>query len=256
MEALSRLIQIIQFIDESRPPADLRVTMTNSIIVSALSTAEEAFREVFIEALNILEIYVPTHDHLNSQLKKANSEKSIDLVKRLLKEGKKADATSALRGLSKCLNSEPGYKLATAELTDNKGNFRSSQLTEISKSIGISEIWKLIADGPAVSDLLGGETDLERATTVLINDWNALFDERDLIVHRVSRASGWGSDRVKAAIELAQVVLSRLSAVLESEITAAVAPWLNPAPVDCRGPTGEAPGDDGQTGLSRDGGFS
>lgn len=206
--------------------------MTNSVIVSALSTAEEAFREVFIEALNILEQYVPTHDHLHNQLKKANSEKSIDLVKKLLKEGKKADATLALRGLSRCLNSEPGYKLATTELTDNKGNFRSSQLTEISKSLGINEIWKLIASGPAVSELLGGETDIDRATTILINDWNALFDERDLIVHRVSRASGWGSERVKAAIELAQLVLSRLSAVLEAEISAAVAPWLGPVPDD------------------------
>lgn len=240
LEALSRLVQIIQFIDESRPPADLRVTMTNSIIVSALSTAEEAFREVFIEALNILELYVPTHDHLNNELKKANSEKSIDLVKRLLKEGKRADATLALRGLSKCLNSERGYKLATTELTDNKGNFRSSQLTDIAKSMGISEIWKLIADGPPVFELLGGETDIERAKTLLINDWNALFDERDLIVHRVSRASGWGSDRVKAAIELAQIVLSRLSTVLAREVTAAVAPWLDHEPVDAPAPANGA----------------
>lgn len=232
MEALSRLISILQFIEESRPPPDLRVTMTNSVIVSALSTAEEAFRELFVEALNILEQYVPTHDHLNNQLKKANSEKSADLIRRLLKDGKKADASLALRGLSRCLNSEPGYKLATTELTDNKGNFRSSQLTEISKYLGINEIWKLIAEGPAVANLLGGETDRERASTILINDWNALFDERDIIVHRVSQASGWGSDRMKAAIELAQLVLSRLSAVLEGEISAAVAPWINPLPDD------------------------
>ncbi|MCF3470774.1 HEPN domain-containing protein [Stenotrophomonas maltophilia] len=227
MEALSRLRLIVDFIDESRPPPDLRVTMTNSIIVSTLSTAEEAFREVFIEALNILEQNVPTHDHLNNQLKKANSEKSVDLIKRLLKEGRKADASLALSGLSKCLNSEPGYKLASSELTDNKGNFRSSQLTDISKSLGINEIWKLIADGSAVTDFLGGETNIERATAVLINEWNSLFDERDLIVHRVSRASGWGSERVKEAIELAQLVLSRLAAVLEREISTAVAPWID-----------------------------
>jgi len=227
IEALSRLLSIVEFIDASKPAPELRVTMTNSVIVSAISSAEEAFRELFIESLRILEEFIPTHDHLNNQLKKANTEKSADLVRRLIKDGRQSDAALALTGLAKCLNSEPGYKLAAAELADNKGNFRSAQLTEISKSIGMNGIWLQLSDSPAVVDLLGGETDAARAESLLITKWNALFDERDVIVHRVSQASGWGSDRVKGAIELIQLVLSRLSAVLEREVTAAVSPWAS-----------------------------
>lgn len=216
-KALSNLQGVLALIEGQRPSAELRVLMMNSVIVSAVSTVEEVLRQLFFEYLTIVEERIDSHRKLRGALREANAEKSTEELRKLLKEKREGEALKLLDGLRRCLNGDPGYRIAKVAISYNKGNFRSAQVTEIAKLVGLANLWSKMADDARVVAHTGLPTGPE-CTDQLVRDWNDIYDERDLVVHRISQASGWGADRVRQGIALFDLVLERFAVCLTQDL--------------------------------------
>lgn len=221
-EALATLDAVLTHVADSNPAAPLRIVILNNVIVALVSTTEEALRELFQEYLKIIEKRFENHQCLRLDIQKANLECGIQQLREYKTEADLAKAAGIVRELSKCLNGEAGYMLFKEELTYNKSNFRSSQLTETAKNMGIHKMWSSISDCSDV-EAYTGESVLETRVNKLIAAWNAVFDERDLVVHNISKASGWGAVKIREAMTLFLLIMARISAYLVADLMALIA---------------------------------
>jgi hypothetical protein len=217
LDALAELGKVLSFVQASTPPGNLRVLIVNNVIVAAVSVTEEVLRELFIEYLRIIEERVDSHKKLRGELRQSNADKTITELKKILKMKNESEALNVIEGFRRCLAGEPGYRLEKEGIARNEGNFRSSQVTDIAKLIGLSEIWSKIANTSDVSTYAGIPLGDELMNKV-VSDWNAIYDERDTIVHRISLASGWSSERVEQGIELLILILNRLTGCLIDDV--------------------------------------
>jgi len=48
---------------------------------------------------------------------------------------------------------------------------------------------------------------LETRANKLIAAWNAVFDDRNLVVHNISKASGWGAEKIREAMTLCLLIM-------------------------------------------------
>jgi hypothetical protein len=215
--ALDNQRSVLKFIDDGKPAAELRVSMVNSVIVSVVSTVEEILRQLFIEYLSEVEKKIDSHKKLRGKLREANAEKTIDELRRALKEKNEAEAVKLLDGLRRCLVGEAGYRLAKESITNNKGNFRSEQLTDISKNIGLVEVWTKISSHETILEFTGAPT-AAMCQNDIIARWNSIYDERDTVVHRISQASGWGPSTVNQAIDLFLILVDRFKVCLTEDL--------------------------------------
>lgn len=214
--ALDVLKSVLSHINKTKPAPELRVVMLNSSIVALTSTIEETIRNLFSEYLSIAEEFILDHRNLRVGLQKANLECAIRELQTLKNEKNFLAASNVALNLSKCLGGLPGYHLLKKQLTYNFGNFRSKQVIDTSKNVGITEIWNLICDSTEV-ETYTGDTLIETRVNSLIIKWNSIFDERDLVVHQVSQATGWGEDLIGQVIELAKLVVARLGKCLADD---------------------------------------
>ena len=211
--AADRLTAIISHIRSAGPDDPLlRVTMLNNVVVALCSTVEESIRNLFDAYLYIMEVSHPRHDHLRKELQRANVDSAIaelTTFKKLNNVGDAHEATIVLRNLSRCLSGEEGYTLFRSRITYNHSNFRTDQITTIAKRVGIPTILSTICDCADFEDWTNAMNTEDRVRIVGIQ-WNEIFDERDLVVHRLSSANGWNADRIERAVQLTRLLLKRL----------------------------------------------
>ena len=215
--ALKNLLDVMTFVETHKPSAELRVVLLNNVIVATVSTIEETIRQLFIEYLTIIEERIDSHEKLRSALRQANAEKYAERIRALIKERNEREAASAVDRLRICLSGGAGYQLEKLAIADNRGNFRSKQVTEIAKQIGLTELWDKISDAPEVEQYIGLPAGAACAGR-LIQAWNEVFDERDLVVHRVSRANGWGAEKIRQTVALFLLVLDRITACITNDL--------------------------------------
>lgn len=211
-QTLSHLGRVLAFINASKPEAPLLVLMINNVIVASASAVEETIRQLIVEYLTILEEHIGSHSRLPEKLRRSNYEKSAHDLKRMLSD-EEVDAVQKLEDLRRCVTGERDYRLAKASLANNQGNFKSGQVSELAKQIGISSIWDSMLNDQAVADFVGLDVG-PRCVEKFISDWNDTLVERDTVVHRLSQASGWGPDRIERAIEMFTIALMRLTTCL------------------------------------------
>ena len=211
--ALATLVASLDHIAATKPEPTLRVMFLNSAIVSLISISEEALRSLFQRYLYCLRELVDSHDKLRKELQRRNARQGVELLRKLDIPTDIRRALDILEKLDGCLSGTPNYELFREALTFNHGNFRSSQITDIAKSCGISEFLKTACDCTVFAEYFG-EDDIERRLTIFTTKWNEVFDERDTIIHRISQASGWADQRIRQAIDLFLVVMRRISECL------------------------------------------
>ncbi len=211
--ALSTLLETLNHIAATKPEPALRVVFLNSAIVSLVSLSEETMRSMFKEYLLVVQEDISDPSLLRVALQKSNYSCGINALKGLSIPGANKQAGDTILKINAFLNGAAGYALFHEELTFNRGNFRSAQITEIAKNCGIDEILKNIFDCEDFQNLLG-EDDLARRSTMAITRWNEVFDERDIVVHRISQASGWADGRIRDAVRYFDLFVRRLSECL------------------------------------------
>lgn len=214
--ALLTLEQVLRHIEETKPDAKLRVVILNNIIVALTSTIEEALRGLFQEYLSILQDCFGDHGELRQALQMANLECAIQALKNHKTNGELKAAATVVSNLDKCLNGLQGYQLFKDQLVYNQGNFKSHQVTEISKKVGLPKLWQQVCASQDIEDYTG-ESAVEKRVTRLITSWNEIFDERDIVVHRISQASGWAPDRIQQAICFCKLVVKRIASCLSED---------------------------------------
>jgi len=214
--ALHTLGGVLGYVAATGPAAELRVLILNNNIVALTAMIEEALRGLFREYLSILEESIDDHRELRETLQKANLESAIQKLKKHSREPDFKGAAILVSNLERCLNGRAGYQLLKEEITYNQGNFRSKQVTEMSKSVGITNLWRWVCDCSLVEDTTG-ESNLDARVTRTTATWNEIFDERDLVVHRISQASGWGAERIEQSIYLGAIVVERVAACLAAD---------------------------------------
>lgn len=215
--ACVRLEAILQHI-ENNGPADrqLRVTMLNNMVVALTATVEETVRSIFSEYLLVLEEQIRDHRNLRGALQKANFDSSVAALKKLRTNNEIERSAQVALNLEKCMKGRERYFLMREEITYNEANFRTEQVTSIAKRSGLTEILKKVCDCDGLEEWTGKEN-LDTRVTVLSVQWNEIFDERDLVVHKISSANGWGPDRIRQAIALARLVIGRINICLRDD---------------------------------------
>ena len=88
----------------------------------------------------------------------------------------------------------------------------------VAKNAGVRNLWKSVASSAAVESYFG-EPNPDTRETLLVAAWNELFDERDIIVHRISQATGWRDERIVQIIELTRVIIAEVLLCLISDIS-------------------------------------
>ena len=217
-EVIARLRNVLNFIDDKKPEARLLVLMVNSVIVSSVSAAEETIRQLFQEYLGLLEEIIGSHSRLRARLQESNLAKSVWVLQKLVGAHDPA-AVARLEELKKCVTGDADYRLAVAALAYNQANFKSKQVTDIATQIGISGFWDKVLNDQTVADYVGDDVG-PQCFGKFIDEWNSVFDERDVVVHRLSQANGWGAARVDRALTMFSLALKRMCAVLAEDAAA------------------------------------
>lgn len=212
--ACDRLEDILQHISDRGPTdARLRVTMLNNMVVALTATIEETARSIFAEYLLIIQEEIKDHRNLRKLLQNANLDACVLALKNLKSDDEIERRSEIALNLEKCLKGRRGYFLMRDEITYNQGNFKTEQITAIAKRSGFSEILKSVCDCAEVEEWTGRDN-LDARVTYLSLKWNEIFAERDLVVHRISSANGWGPDRIQQAITLARLMITRIMTCL------------------------------------------
>jgi hypothetical protein len=221
--AADNLTNLLAYIVQAGPgePA-LRVTLLNNTLVALVATTEEGLRNVFSEYLLIVNEQLPDHRALRKGLQKANINALLSQLKKLNEPSTTAQAASAAQNLTFCLDGNPLYRLQIEDLTYNVGNFRTNEITEVAKKAGVGDIIARVCDDPNVGDWTGRE-DIAGRVTALSAQWNEIFAERDLIVHKLSSANGWGAEKIERAIRLGKLLLTRVTRVVEADLRSLIA---------------------------------
>lgn len=215
--ACGRLKAILQHIEENGPTdSGLRVTMVNNMVVALTATIEETVRSIFSEYLAILEEQIRDHRNLRKTLQNANLDALVAALKKLRADNEIEHRSKIALNLEKCIKGRQGYFLMREEITYNQANLRTEQVTAIAKRSGLTEILKTVCNCDELENWTS-KPNLDTRVTVLSSQWNEIFDERDLVVHRISDASGWGPDKIRQSIDLARIVIGRISFCLQDD---------------------------------------
>lgn len=218
LEALENLKLTLNFIEGAGLTPPLAIVMRNSVIVSLVSTLEQTFRELFQEYLAILEEKVSRYSQLKSELRNSHSKKSIARLEKIVGDSDNAAAARAIiRNLDVCLSDQPGFQIEKDGISYNQGNFKSKQLTEMAQSMGIKNVWGMIAYSENVAEYVGQPLG-DKCSGKLIELWNEVFAERDRLVHRLSTSGGWATEQIVESILLFSLVTDRLTRCLETDL--------------------------------------
>lgn len=207
------LISAVQHVATSNPPAAQRVILCNNLVVGLTARIEESLRQIFVENLRIIEECEFTFFDLKAELQKASFGSSILELKKSIdwETGRKRS-----KQLFDLLSGFSSFKLPVASIVNNQGNMRTAEVTEIAKRFGINGLWRAVAsDGKFAAEW--GEDSIQRLEGKIVQKWNAVFDERDNVVHRVSQANGWSTDVIIEHIEFAKHVVGTIGAVVAAD---------------------------------------
>ncbi len=211
-EALATLEKVLVLGSNRGTDSTVRISLLNSVIVALVSTAEESLKDLFKAYLEVIEQNIGQHRLLPGPLQNSNLDSGIAILRVHIKENRSTAAALALQ-FAQCVNGGAPYVLFKDELTNNRGNFRSGQVTTIAKNVGLTEFWQQLSDAVEILDLTG-EADLAVRTSDVIRRWNEVYDERDTIVHRISQANGWAEGRIRDAMSLFKIVINRVTVCL------------------------------------------
>ena len=153
---------------------------------------------------------------MRPELQKASYKGALEALRRLEKTRDWQSAAVTIGELQDCLSGTKRFQLEIERVIDNQGNMRSKQITDIAQRFGITDFWGSIALAESFKEYFGGST-VDTRKTQIIQKWNGIFDERDLVVHRVSQANVWSAEMILEHITFAKLVVEQIGTSLASD---------------------------------------
>lgn len=203
----------VDHVSQSSPSAKQRIILCNNLVVGLTARIEEALREIFMEYLRVVEDCEAAFLDFRDELQKSSFGSAVVALR---KNGSWEDAKRKTKDLNDLLSGGRVFKLAAVTIVNNQGNMRSAEVTDIAKRFGLNGIWREVVSDEWFAPQLG-EDHLVRLEGMVIQKWNAVFDERDNVVHRVSQANGWGTDVIKDNIEFSKQVVRSIGVVVAKD---------------------------------------
>lgn len=205
----------VDHVERSSPSARQKVILCNNLVVGLTARIEEALREIFMEYLRVVEDCDASFFEFKDELQKSSFGCAIMALK---KNGNWDEAYKKTKELHDLLSGSRIFKLAAETIVNNQGNMRSAEVTDIAKRLGLNGIWRhVVVDEWFAAQF--GEDQLVRLEGIVIQKWNAVFDERDNVVHRVSQANGWSPSVITEHIELCKQVVRSLGFAVAKDCT-------------------------------------
>lgn len=211
--AVQSLIEALEF-SVKAPIPTVATILLNSGIVTLVSALEESIRNLVVEYLRVIGEISDDFRSLRTDLQKASVLAYVDEIKENRDDYNLI--ARAIDGLRKCVVGDADFIFLERRISYNRGNFKSTEVTDVVSRLGIRETWRLVCIDESLEEITG-IVNLEARRNEVISKWNELFDERDVIVHRLSQASGWGLERIKASAGLTSAVVTRLARVLADD---------------------------------------
>jgi hypothetical protein len=215
--AVQTLREILFFINSSTPKPNLRIVILNQIIVTLTSVLEETLKNLLTEYLMVKRSQIGDHRALAPRLQKANIDAGIANLKNAMSDANNPQAAIESLNLFRCVSGSPDFVLWSKEIVHNRSNLRSAEFTDVAKRVGFEQIWISICDNEATEDWTG-EVNVDARASRIIAQWNEVFDERNIVVHNLSQASGWGETKIVQSIDLFELVVKSLSKHLQAEL--------------------------------------
>jgi len=206
LDEFDALWSAVDHVAQSSPSAKQRVILCNNLVVGLTARIEEALREIFMEYLRVVEDCDAAFSDFKDELQKSSFGSAIVALK---KNGSWDDAKRKTKDLHDLLSGAHIFKLAAVTIVNNQVNMRSAEITDIAKRLGLNGIWRhVVVDEWFAAQW--GEDHLARLEGMVVQKWNAVFDERDNVVHRVSQANGWSTSVIMEHIEFSKQVVRSL----------------------------------------------
>lgn len=207
------LIGAVRHVEQSSPTPAQRVILCNNLVVGLTARIEESLRQIFVEYLNIIQECKYTFFDLKPDLQRASYSSCVLELKNV---GDWDVNRRRIKDLFDLLSGVSDFKLPVASIINNQGNMRSAQVTDIAKRFGVTGLWLSVASD---SDVLADWDDdnVRRLEGRVIQKWNAVFDERDNAVHKVSQASGWSPDIIVSHIDFAKKVVRAIGLIVAAD---------------------------------------
>jgi hypothetical protein len=203
----------VEFVEQNCRIPKVKVLLNNYLVVSIVSIVEEGFRSIVREYISCLEDEIEEYQKLHKELIETNVRSAAALLIKTISSSKGIDASQITRLIYQCYSGEPGFKLFKDEIAHNQSNLKSTEITRISKAIGVRSLWLNISGNASIKEYFSGHRP-EQLEFALVEKWNGLFDERDTIVHRFSQASGWGDTIILDYIDMCARVMNSISECL------------------------------------------
>jgi hypothetical protein len=217
--ALALVKSVLCFVDTNQASPEIRVAILNNLIVSLVSIIEEGVRSLFVEYLAIIEENVGNYHMIRKNTTDSNIKCAAELLAQSVKPQKKIDGLFIAKELIKCLENASGFKLFKNEITHNRNNMRTEQVGNIAKSVGLEKFWESVRSRQEARDFFPDKNDVQVEQSML-QKWNELFDERDIIVHQISQANGWGQTKISPYISFLDTMATCITYCLADDAKA------------------------------------
>jgi len=208
-------------IDASKMTASARVLLANGLAVFLAAVIEESIRELVKSYLLSLQKGVVSPDQLPTKLIQENY-RSIGEKIKVLGRAKDTDAPKELIDVFESVNnahiSGGAVPFDLRRLTNNQGNMKSTQVSDIFSRVGIGSIWEKVVLKPEIIQLYPSAQP-KQLVSKFVSDWNKLLDERDKIMHQNSTASGIGTNTIKNYAVFFKTGIASLAEILDEEAT-------------------------------------
>ena len=195
---------------------EMKVVALNGSIIIVAAFFEEAIRSLIRDCLAMLSRQNRHFHNLSLSVQKSQ----INAFAARFHEMKdpteffQVESITQIENMLACARRAEGYVLLSAEISKNKNNLRSAELSELCNRIGLKGIWGKISERVEVQDYVG-QYNPKFVLSECTNRLNAFIEARNALIHMSPSASSYGRDWIEAEMEFLVTVLNCAALVFD-----------------------------------------
>lgn len=198
---------------------DMRAAIQNGSIIIAAAFFEEAIRKLVRDCLVTM-----------SHKKKYFHELAIPVQKsqissfgtRFLEIKNPTDLfqleiVTHLENMLACARKAEGYVLLAADISKNKNNMRSGELTELCGRVGVSAVWERVSKKKRIQDFFGQYNPkfVMHESTVRLNGF---IETRNSLIHLDPSANTYGRAWIESEVEFLAAITQSVAGVFDQHL--------------------------------------
>ncbi len=218
-ETQSRNMAIIARAMNTYISNEMRVAIQNGSIIIGAAFFEESIRAIVRDCLVVM-AHKKKHFH---ELGRSVQKSQIASFGTKFVELKNPDELfqvefiTQIENMLTCARKAQGYVLLSAEISKNKNNMRSAELTDLCNRIGVSGIWEKLAQKKPLQDYIG-QYNPKFVLSEATNRLNAFIEIRNGLMHLNPIASSYGTPWIEAELDFLSAVTMCTASVIDDHL--------------------------------------